>query len=267
VQVQGKSASSEIAAAIEVANRFFKNDIEVLIVGRGGGSVEDLWAFNEEIVARAIYSSEIPIISAVGHEVDWTIADYVADMRAPTPTAAAEMLLKEIINQNRTLHLIQERLLQTLFHRFQILQQRIENTKSTLSIARLESRLQSTKQRLRNSVSRSEIILTNRLESLRFSLDKAHNNLLSLHRRRLSNTLAKLTLLHEKLAHLNPHNILNKGYSLTYYETPQGEKLLRSSHEVRPHTKLRTVLSSGEVQSSVITTPSKTEKIHPNETA
>lgn len=91
VRVQGKGAELEIARAIEELNRF--TDIDVIIVGRGGGSLEDLWAFNEEVVARAIYNSRIPIVSAVGHEVDWTIADFVADLRAPTPSAAAERVI------------------------------------------------------------------------------------------------------------------------------------------------------------------------------
>lgn len=90
VAVQGNEAAGQIAAAIETANRHALCD--VLIVGRGGGSLEDLWAFNEEVVARAIYASEIPVVSAVGHEVDFTIADFVADMRAPTPSAAAELI-------------------------------------------------------------------------------------------------------------------------------------------------------------------------------
>jgi exodeoxyribonuclease VII large subunit len=90
VAVQGNEAAGQIAAAIEIANR---HDLcDVLIVGRGGGSLEDLWVFNEEIVARAIYASEIPLVSAVGHEVDFTIADFVADVRAPTPSAAAELI-------------------------------------------------------------------------------------------------------------------------------------------------------------------------------
>ena len=89
VKVQGEGSAEEIATAIKDMNRL--NDIEVLIIGRGGGSIEDLWAFNEEIVARAVYDSKIPVISAVGHEIDFTIADFVADLRAPTPSAAAEL--------------------------------------------------------------------------------------------------------------------------------------------------------------------------------
>jgi exodeoxyribonuclease VII large subunit len=93
VRVQGVGAADEIAAAIKDLNRY--GDVDVIIVGRGGGSLEDLWAFNEEIVARAIYDSRIPVISAVGHEVDFSIADFVADLRAPTPSAAAEMVVKD----------------------------------------------------------------------------------------------------------------------------------------------------------------------------
>ncbi len=95
VLVQGSEAAADIAATIDMINRDFDN-IDTLIVGRGGGSMEDLWAFNEEIVARAIYRSRIPVISAVGHEIDFTIADFVADRRAETPTAAAEMAVPNI---------------------------------------------------------------------------------------------------------------------------------------------------------------------------
>ena len=95
VLVQGSEAAADIAATIDMINRDF-DDIDTLIVGRGGGSMEDLWAFNEEIVARAIYRSRIPVISAVGHEIDFTIADFVADRRAETPTAAAEMAVPDI---------------------------------------------------------------------------------------------------------------------------------------------------------------------------
>ena len=95
VLVQGSEAAADIAATIDMINRNFDN-IDTLIVGRGGGSMEDLWAFNEEIVARAIYRSRIPVISAVGHEIDFTIADFVADRRAETPTAAAEMAVPDI---------------------------------------------------------------------------------------------------------------------------------------------------------------------------
>jgi exodeoxyribonuclease VII large subunit len=100
VKVQGEGSAQEIATAIEEMNRL--PDVDVLIVGRGGGSIEDLWAFNEEVVARAIAESKIPVVSAVGHEIDFTIADFVADLRAPTPSAAAELtvpVLRDIVDQ------------------------------------------------------------------------------------------------------------------------------------------------------------------------
>jgi exodeoxyribonuclease VII large subunit len=116
VTVQGEGAAAEIAAAIRDFNRY--RDVDVLIVGRGGGSMEDLWAFNEEQVARAIHASRIPVISAVGHEVDYTISDFVADLRAPTPSAAAELVVKsrqeldaELSNLSHRLTLAMERII------------------------------------------------------------------------------------------------------------------------------------------------------------
>ncbi|MEW6375327.1 MAG: exodeoxyribonuclease VII large subunit [Thermodesulfobacteriota bacterium] len=116
VRVQGEGASLEIANAIEYFNS--RMNVDVIIVGRGGGSLEDLWAFNEEVVARAIYHSKIPIISAVGHETDYTVSDFVADLRAPTPSAAAELVVKDKREIENTLHYLSGRLenqiLQTL---------------------------------------------------------------------------------------------------------------------------------------------------------
>ena len=108
VRVQGDGASVEIANAIEDFNKWM--NVDVIIVGRGGGSLEDLWPFNEEIVARAIYRSKIPIISAVGHETDYTISDFVADLRAPTPSAAAELVVKDKREMKNTLHYLETRL-------------------------------------------------------------------------------------------------------------------------------------------------------------
>lgn len=115
--VQGSEAAKSIVKQIEKANTF---DIDVLIVGRGGGSIEDLWPFNEEIVARSIYNSYVPIISAVGHEVDFTIADFVADLRAPTPTGAAEMAVPNVIDFDNYLKQVKIRLNKAFLHNIKL---------------------------------------------------------------------------------------------------------------------------------------------------
>jgi exodeoxyribonuclease VII large subunit len=114
VRVQGEGAAEEIAGAIRDFNRY--REVDVLIVGRGGGSLEDLWAFNEEVVARAIYHSRIPVISAVGHEIDVTIADFVADLRAPTPSAAAELVVRSKDELEREIDDLRHRLEQGMRH-------------------------------------------------------------------------------------------------------------------------------------------------------
>ncbi len=119
VKVQGEGAGAEIAAAIAELNRF--DGVDVIIVGRGGGSLEDLWAFNEEIVARAIHASVIPVVSAVGHEVDFTIADFVADQRAPTPTAAAEMVVPRKIDLIEQLNMLDDQLQRAMQLKLEVL--------------------------------------------------------------------------------------------------------------------------------------------------
>jgi exodeoxyribonuclease VII large subunit len=123
VKVQGEGAGEEIAAAIRDFNRH--GQVDVLIVGRGGGSLEDLWAFNEEVVARSIHASKIPVITAVGHEVDVTIADLVADLRAPTPSAAAELVVGSKVELEERLLLLDHRLRQAMRHRFADLRGRL----------------------------------------------------------------------------------------------------------------------------------------------
>lgn len=124
VKVQGEGAADEIARAIEAFNRL--KNIDVMIVGRGGGSLEDLWAFNEEKVARAIFDSRIPIISAVGHEIDWTISDYVADLRAPTPSAAAELVIAKKEELKERLSNLSSRLASNIENLAQQYRQRID---------------------------------------------------------------------------------------------------------------------------------------------
>lgn len=129
VPVQGEGAAEEIAKGIEIMNR--NKLADVLILARGGGSLEDLWPFNEEVVANSIYNSEIPIISAVGHETDFTIADFVADLRAPTPSAAAELAVPDVYEVRRKIDSYQDRLRMSLIKKIELMKMRYEKCMSS----------------------------------------------------------------------------------------------------------------------------------------
>lgn len=155
VKVQGNEAKNEIVHAIELFNK--SNNIDVMIIGRGGGSLEDLWAFNEEIVARAIAGSKIPIISAVGHEIDWTIADFVSDFRAPTPSAAAELVLpekEELLNRISVAKIRLKNALKGLAIQYE---QRIDELKESLKF-RQENFIKVKEQMLHNVIGKLEVL-------------------------------------------------------------------------------------------------------------
>jgi exodeoxyribonuclease VII large subunit len=206
VKVQGDGAASEIAQAIEEMNR--RDDIDVLIVGRGGGSLEDLWAFNEEVVARAIFASRIPVISAVGHEIDFTIADFVADVRAPTPSAAAEIAVP----------------------RKSDLEESIRDLKRQLILA-LKTDLQnrwSEIQKLKGMITDP----SRRFPDLHQRLDGLHERLSLSVRQGLERKNQYLLKLQSNLVHLSPMHILEKGYSVvTRKGTPQPIKSAKSLEE------------------------------------
>jgi exodeoxyribonuclease VII large subunit len=144
--VQGQGAAAEIAAGIRELNRF--PEIDVMIVGRGGGSLEDLWAFNEEIVAQAIFASRIPVISAVGHEVDFTIADFVADLRAPTPSAAAELVISQKNAMLEQVAMLENRLQQSFQFRLTQLNNQVLALSADRVFASVDGRLGYYRQRL-----------------------------------------------------------------------------------------------------------------------
>jgi exodeoxyribonuclease VII large subunit len=220
-KVQGEGAAEEIASMIKIANAL--NNIDVLIIGRGGGSYEDLWAFNEEIVADAIYNSQIPIISAVGHEVDFTIADYVADLRAPTPSAAAEIVVESKDDLKNTISSYTTRLSALLFgvvnHRKEKL-----NRFSSDEIAK----------RLKSVVERCKFTLSD--------LDrKASASLESVFIKRKND----FVLLTQKLEVLNPLSILHRGYSVAY--NAHNEKIIKSSSDVEKGEKIKLRLYKGSL--------------------
>jgi exodeoxyribonuclease VII large subunit len=194
VRVQGAGAAEEVAQAIADMSHFGK--VDVMIVGRGGGSLEDLWAFNEEIVARAIYNSRIPVISAVGHEIDFSISDFVADLRAPTPSAAAELVVHD---RSELLELLRNScytMQGNLEERLSTLRDRVQGLVSSYSFNRPKDLLRESSQR----VDELERSLTMKYSHLVQLLYQSH-----------------LTLQH-RLTALNPKNVLRRGYALVRKE-------------------------------------------------
>lgn len=264
--VQGEQATRSIVRAIQLANE--RADVDVLIIGRGGGSIEELWSFNEEAVARAIFASSIPIISAVGHETDFTIADFVADMRAPTPTGAAELavphiqdLLERVMDrESRLLRAMREkvsfqqeryqRLIRSYAFRYprKLYEQKLEQVdKLTESLKRGAVKLYSGKNEthinLRKRLLRShpEELKKNseeKLQRLSRSLNRAMNSALSQKQKEFSGLLSTLEA-------LSPLKIMDRGYSLAY--TAEGE-LIKKVAQVKPERKIQVKLSDGNIK-------------------
>lgn len=267
--VQGDDAPGQIVRAIELANR--RDECDVLIVGRGGGSLEDLWSFNDERVARAIFASRIPIVSAVGHETDVTIADFVADLRAPTPSAAAEIvsrnqleLLRQIQSQQQRLEMAMDYFLASNNQRFTRLQHRLQQQHPQLRLARQQTELVRLKQRLDTAIdarlrraSQHQQRLSQRL-SQHTPLPRIHRlqSRLQQHEYRLSQALSlRLGASRERFgtlaAHLeavSPLATLARGYSVT--QAADG-KLLKQTRQVQAGDKLTTRLADGIVESQV----------------
>lgn len=271
VRVQGREAAGEIAAAIEAANKLADRfSWDVLIVGRGGGSIEDLWPFNEEIVARSIAASAIPVISAVGHEIDLTISDLAADLRAPTPTAAAEWVVTRLESVQRDLgrHLegLQQKMSREISERGQV-------------VNFLEKRLIDPRKRLEDlhllvddRLDRMQLALMRRLEKLRLKHQhlmeklsfynpqreiRQNRALLAQHLRSLrycqQNILERSRLevqrIASKLESLSPLQVLARGYSITY-RLPD-RKVVRDAAEVHPGEAVRVRLAKGSLECTV----------------
>ncbi|MDD5449638.1 MAG: exodeoxyribonuclease VII large subunit [Candidatus Omnitrophica bacterium] len=226
VRVQGEGAAQEIACAVSEFNEY--GEVDVIIVARGGGSIEDLWPFNEEAVARAIYGSKIPVISAVGHEIDFTISDFAADYRAPTPSAAAELCIPE-----------KEKLVT-----------RVETAYVRLSNAYLH-RLNALKQRL-NTLKESYVLRqpVNLVLQMRQRLDElAHNLVIRMEHITRSNIQAYESLL-GKLDALSPLAVLSRGYSIT--RRPKGA-VIKNCKVLKQGDKVETLLGKGKFISVVET--------------
>ncbi len=250
VRVQGTGAAQEVAVAIrELAapNEAFA-PLDLIVVTRGGGSIEDLWEFNEEIVARAIFHSTVPIVSAVGHEIDFTICDFVADLRAPTPSAAAELIVPDIIDLQRRIDGCARGLARQLLNRVRDAQQRLDHARETLQRC-LAHKIDSYKRGLLH------ITAALRARSPARGLMMRRNRFVDLHRRLiaspgrlLENARQRFRRIEGILRVLGPDATLRRGYSIT--RDTKGN-LIRTVRDVRPRMKIRTRVSDGEFGSEI----------------
>ncbi len=265
--VQGEGAAAEIASALERLGS--SGLVDVILVGRGGGSLEDLWAFNEEPVARAIAACPVPVVSAVGHEVDFTIADFAADLRAATPTHGAELIVSRLEEQARRLDRATERLLRELDRHVVLARRRLEALEGSAGLARLPHRIGLLAERLSRAERLAPLVLrvlersTRELHRLEEILRRVpgmvtsggHRRLLASETQRLERAMASVLSAaasrlasHERsLGHLSPRAVLARGYSITTLEG--SSRPLREPSGVRPGQRLVTLLAGGVLES------------------
>jgi exodeoxyribonuclease VII large subunit len=251
VRVQGRGAEQEIAQAIAKLNApelYGYPRCDVLIVGRGGGSLEDLWCFNEEVVARAIAASEIPLISAVGHEIDFTIADFTADLRAPTPSAAAEIAVPDIAELRGTLSRLRTRISRSLTHLLREPFQKLDMLRSELTAAAEDALIGRGRifqqYAIRHRALDPAKILERRIEKLD-SLRKQIQNFVG---QGISRNSEQLKRLENMLRTLGPESVFKRGFSITLAEDGS---ILRSVKSAKFGALLRTKLIDGEITSTV----------------
>lgn len=265
-QVQGSAAIGQIVSAIALANR--RAEVDVLIVGRGGGSLEDLWCFNEEAVARAIAHSAIPVVSAVGHEVDVTISDFAADLRAPTPSAAAELVAPDRSARAQRLVHLKQRLVQAISrrqtaarHGFVLLQKRLDHQDPKRRLEQQSQRLDELDRRLQQylrdrlhqgerRLANLELRLQARSPSTLLAAGKrrhqlAQERLHTLMNKRQDLAAHRLAMLSARLDGISPLATLGRGYSIT--RTPSGEVISRAA-QVSPGQQLVTTLAEGALR-------------------
>lgn len=223
-KVQGEGAAQNVCRGISFFNR--EKNVDVIIAGRGGGSIEDLWAFNEEITARAIYESEIPVISAVGHEIDFTVADFTADLRAPTPSAAAELAVpssEEILKQLKNTNI---RLKNALKSKLSETEGQLSYLKKLLSPQRFQDKL----------------------DSLVVMLDSVSLRAFRAEEKMLENKTKSLAVLSAKLDSLSPLSVLGRGYAVV---TDDEEKVISSTSGLKESMKINLKFSDGNALAKV----------------
>ena len=251
VRVQGTGAAQEIAVAIrELAMPSdYWQPLDLIVVTRGGGSIEDLWEFNEEIVARAIFHSAVPTVSAVGHEIDFTISDFVADLRAPTPSAAAELIVPDIVDLQRQIEDCTRLLARQLLNRVRDAQQRLDHERETLQRClahNIGAMKRAIVHALRVLQARSPV---HELMMRRNRFADFHRRLAACPGRLLDNAKHRFQRVEGILRVLGPEATLRRGYSITMNERG---KIIRTIAAVRPKMKIRTRVSDGEFGSEIL---------------
>lgn len=267
VPVQGKGASTKIATAINKANK--RNETDVLILARGGGSLEDLWEFNEEVVARAIYNSNIPVVSGIGHEVDFTIADFVADQRAATPTAAAELISPDRYQQIQKLASIESRLLYLMQQGLQQKQQqldwvqkRIRHPKERLQTLRnkvielSQRNIRLMRNNLEKSRAKTELLSvkvqkhepSQRIKQLRLHYNNIDSRLQRVTKQILISKKQKLQHLVYTLDALSPLHTLKRGYAIVKNEN---NNIISKTKNLKNGQKIKTELNQGYFFSTI----------------
>ncbi|RKY85408.1 exodeoxyribonuclease VII large subunit [candidate division KSB1 bacterium] len=225
VRVQGDGAAEDIARAIDEFNEY--GQVDVLIVGRGGGSLEDLWPFNEEVVARAIFRSKIPIISAVGHEVDFSISDFVADLRAPTPSAAAELVVRNRDELLSTLQAMVQKMYRLLKEKIRYYRDKVNYLESSYALRRPADVIKEYNQRLDELTRTMETALAHQIERER----------------------ARIAALTKHLENLNPLSIMKRGYSICYRE--QDGHIIIDAVQLQKEDKIRVQFAKGQIRGTV----------------
>lgn len=210
--VQGKGSVESVCRAIRRANEY-KVRFDVIVVARGGGSIEDLWTFNEEAVARAVFESEIPVVSAIGHEVDYTICDFVADLRAPTPSAAAEMILPDRRELIENLNSSEEELESAVADRIEYFKEQLDRIQNNYSFNRPKDILNEMKMKIDDISDDLLKIMTGKLEYYVNDLKEKHSNLVSMSESRIAFIRNDLNYKEKFLKSLSPDNTLKRGFS------------------------------------------------------
>lgn len=251
VRVQGIGAAQEIAVAIRDftrPNEMFA-PVDLILVTRGGGSIEDLWEFNEEIVARAISHSAIPVVSAVGHEIDFTICDFVADLRAPTPSAAAELIVPDVIDLQRQLDRCSRTLGRQLLSRIRDVQQRLDHGRENLRRC-LAHKIEGYKRGLDHAVRVMQARSPMReLMMRRNYVADLRRRLLASPVRVIENARHRFSRIEGILRVMGPEATLRRGYSIT---TNDGDQIIRTTAAVTSKSRIRTRVSDGEFDSEVL---------------